>query len=406
MNSLGIIAEYNPFHKGHLYHLEKSISLSKADCTVAVMSGDFTQRGEPAILDKWFRAEMAIKNGIDLVIELPFVFACNNAEFFAFGALRLLEGLGCISHLSFGSESGEIGELIEVAKALAYESDEFKSAIKDYMSKGLSFPKARHEALETVKGRDKARLIRHPNNILGVEYLKQWLLLDSKIRPLTIKRFGGGYLDGDFTQALASAKAIRKGIAKDSQMQTVAKSLPKASMEVMKAKEQIPVTDSEGLYQLLVYKILSSSKEHLAEILTVSEGLENSLKKAVVNSKGFEELLASVISKRYTESRIRRLMIHTVMSLTKDDFFGITHNPRLYARVLALSKNGARLLRHIKDTGCSTIPIISNINKDLSKDDPVQKVLNYDIMASDIYNLVYHKDLYTRSDYVSRPYVD
>ncbi|MDR3072840.1 MAG: nucleotidyltransferase family protein, partial [Clostridiales Family XIII bacterium] len=185
--TLGIIAEYNPFHNGHLYHLKTSALKSGADAIVCVMSGDFVQRGEPAILDKWIRAKMAVDHGADLVIELPFLYACNNAEWFARGAVRILNGLGCIDVLSFGSEGGDLAVLKRTAEIITGDS-EFEAQIKAKMQEGISYPSARYEALKAVAEKQHAQVLKSPNDTLAVEYLKQMLLTNSAMQPMAIRR--------------------------------------------------------------------------------------------------------------------------------------------------------------------------------------------------------------------------
>ncbi len=404
MNNLGIIAEYNPFHNGHLYHLKASQKLGQAEHVIAVMSGDFTQRGEPALYDKWIRAEMAVKNGVDLVIELPFVFACNSAEFFAAGAMGILNRLGCVTHFSFGSESGDLSELLKAAERLTWETEEFKSALKFFLDQGFSFPRARFEAMKEVEGEETGRLLRDPNNILAVEYLKQWILTGRRMEPLTIKRAGKGYHDRDTDHPLASATAIRQRVGEARPVEEFKDTVPEATADSMKGENRAPVTDSEGLFPLLVYKILTSPREELAEILSVGEGLENKLKQAVGKSKTTEELIDAVVSKRYTKTRIRRLLLHTLTNLTKEEFFRLLSEPPLYVRVLGFSEKGAKLLRHIKKKECSSIPIISNMNKEVRQDDPIWALLRYDVLAADLYNLAFGRDLYSYSDYVCKPY--
>lgn len=404
MKNIGIIAEYNPFHNGHLYHLKETAKVGQADNIVAVMSGNFTQRGEPAMYDKWIRAEMAVRNGVDLVLELPFIFACNNAEFFAFGAMTILNSLSCISHFSFGSESGDLAGLTDVAGLLAYEEPQFKEALKTYLGEGLSFPRARYEAVKEIKGEKSAALIRDPNNILAVEYLKQGIRLRSHMQPITVKRSGKGYHERDIDHPMASATAIRKKISEEKTIESALNAVPKETREIMQRTGMMPVTGSGELFSLIAYKVLTTPAETLANILSAGEGLENKLKKAMIKSNTTDEIIARLLSKRYTETRIKRLLIHTLTGLTKSEFFRIMEAPRLYARVLGFSEKGAKLLRHIKSAECSQIPIISNINKELMPDDPIWEILKYDLLASDIYNLAHLNDLYTRSDHVCRPY--
>jgi predicted nucleotidyltransferase len=220
MRVLGIIAEYNPFHNGHLFHLRESVRLALPDYTVCVMSGDFTQRGEPAMADKWVRAETAVRNGIDLVIELPFAFACNNAEYFAAGAVDILNRLGCVTHLSFGSEAGELDLLLEASEYLAYEEEDLKKSIREFSDKGISYPRARYEAVRKCRGDSCSSVLKSANNILAVEYLKQLRRINSPMEPITVKRYGTGYLEKDSFENIASATAIRHrlkdGVSADS----------------------------------------------------------------------------------------------------------------------------------------------------------------------------------------------
>ena len=214
MKVVGIVAEYNPFHYGHLYHLQSSRSLTEADCVVVVMSGNYTQRGEPAVVSKWARAEMALLSGADLVIELPVAYAMGSAEYFAYGAVRLLDSLGVVDAMCFGSESGDIEDLQAIASILADEPEEYKDLLKNHLSDGHSFPSARQKALSGyLRGRhgkaDLTRLLKSSNNILGIEYLKALLRLDSKIKPVTISRIGSDYNSTELSGKFSSATSIR-----------------------------------------------------------------------------------------------------------------------------------------------------------------------------------------------------
>lgn len=402
MNAVGIIAEYNPFHNGHLYHLLESKKKAGADCAVAVISGSFTQRGEPAFLDKWTRAEIAVKNGVDLVIELPFIYACNNAEYFARGAVSLLDRLGAVTHLSFGSEHGELGDLMRAAEILAEETPEFKEAIRIHLSKGLSYPKARYEALLQCDHTLPAQILLSPNNILAVEYLKQWIRLKSAMKPITVKRIGTGYHDPLIKGNLASASAIRARLLAGGGFHEVWDCVPEATAEALRGLSREEIVTFADLFPLLMYRIRTLEKEQLALILSAGEGLENKLKKAAEKARTADEILRGVKSKRYTETRICRLLIHTLTGLKRDEFFSMTESGLLYARVLAFSEKGAFLLRAVKKKECSTIPVVTNINKEISRDDPVRTLLKYDILASDIWNLLRYGELYSHSDHVHK----
>lgn len=405
MKAIGIIAEYNPFHNGHLYQLEETRRLGQADCMVAVMSGDFTQRGEIAMADKWTRAEMAVRNGVDLVIELPFAFACNNAEYFAKGAIRILEGLGGIDCFSFGSESGDLDALLETARALAYEDEAFQRELKKFLDRGDSYPRARYEALKEWKGQRVASLIKDPNNILGIEYLKEWLKINSQMKPMTVKRMGPGYHDLTGTGNFASASGIRKILNGTMETTAIQHWVPEATKKVLDESKLERSLSEKDLFPLLVYRIISSSTEQLGEILASGEGLEHKLKRALPKSSNMNELKRAVKSKRYTDTRINRLLIQTLIGLHKKQFFQILDDEILYARVLALSKRGGEYLRYVKKNELNRIPILTHIRKEINEDDPIFELLTYDILASDIYNFLMHGETYSHSDYVKKPFV-
>lgn len=406
MKVLGIIAEYNPFHNGHLYHLKESVGIADPDYTVCVMSGNFMQRGEPAITDKWNRAEMAVKNGIDLVLELPFAFACNNAEYFAYGAVDILNRIGCVTHLSFGSEAGDLSALMKTAGFLTHESDELKAGIREYSEQGLSFPKARYEAVRKCMGEDCSDVLKSANNILAVEYLKQLQLSESSIEPLTIKRYGTGYHDKETFEDIASATAIRHKIGKTGSSEDVFEFIPTATYQVLKSIDKGVNTIFDDFYKLLIYKILTSETEELRAILSATEGLENRVKNAVSRSVDMDSLIKSVLSKRYTDTRIRRLMSHILIGLKKESFREIIDKRINYARVLGFSRKGAELLKQIKKEEQNTIPVLTNINRETDREADEWKLLRYDVTASDVYNLAVHGEIYSCSDYVMKPYMD
>jgi len=406
MNVLGIIAEYNPFHKGHSYHLKESVKKTNAGFTVCVMSGNFMQRGEPAMVNKWTRARMAVENGVDLVLELPFTYACNNAEYFAKGGIDILNRLGCITHLSFGSESGDLELLSHTASLLANESRELKESIKEFTDRGFSFPKARYEAVRKCAGEEAASVLNSANNILAVEYLKQLHRTGSRIEPITVIRYGTGYHDIDPFQNIASASAIRRKINEANHFECIRDFMPKETLQILKEIDKGVNVIFNDFFQMLVYQVLTSSAEYLGTVLSATEGLENKVKKAVSDAKNMETLIKAVKSKRYTETRIQRLLSHILIGLDKDSFQLILKERINYCRVLAFNKKGAELLKQIKLTGCNSIPVLTNINRELTAGAKEWNLLKYDILASDIYNLVADGEIYKNSDYVVQPFKD
>jgi predicted nucleotidyltransferase len=363
----GIIAEYNPMHSGHIYHLQQTKDICKADFVVAVMSGNFTQRGEPAIYDKWLRAAAAVKNGVDLVLELPFAYACNSAAYFGTGAVNILDGLGCVTHLCFGSETGQIQPLLELATFLADEPNNYKDALKRSLDKGLSFPTARESALTETYG--KADALKLPNNILGIEYLKALIQLKSKIEPVTIIRKGQGHHE--------SASEIRKTI----------------------------IWDESKYFDMIRQAFIKSQWGNLDNIFGAAEGIQNKIVKNIRSAKDLDDLIDKVKTKRYTWTGINRLLAQTLVGFTAEEFQQI--NGTRYGRILAFNENGAKLLRRIKKTECATMPILTNINRDLDQhpgaDGGIKLSLAKDVLASDLYNLAFSKDLYKNSDFVVKP---
>ncbi len=406
MNVLGIIAEYNPFHNGHLYHLQQSVRLCEPDFTVCVMSGDFTQRGEPAMADKWIRASMAVKNGVDLVLELPFAYACNNAEYFAAGAVGILDRLGCVTHLSFGSEAGDLGALSKAAEYLAYEDEELKTSIREFADQGMSFPKARYAAVRKCRGEAVSDVLKDANNILAVEYLKQLYITGSRIEPITVKRYGTGYHDQDAFESIASASAIRRLMTSSDGLSGISGYIPVESYQVLQNLDGGINISFNDFYRLLIYRIRTSKPEELGTVLSATEGLENRVKKAASESVDMDSLIKAILSKRYTATRISRLLTHILIGLDKESFRLIADKRIGYARVLGFNRKGASLLKQIKKEERNTIPVLTNINREISRDSEEWNLLTYDIAASDVYNLVAYGEIYTRSDFVMKPHID
>lgn len=403
MKVLGIISEYNPFHKGHMYHLEESRKATSADFVVSVMSGNFVQRGEPAMADKWLRAKVAIECGVDLVIELPFVYACNSAEYFAFGGVSILDGLGCVDYLSFGSESGDITELLEIARLLVEEPEDLKKALKMNLDAGDSYAKAWEKALSTTYMKDASRILRGPNNILALEYLKILLKTYSNIEPITIPRIGNHHNSEEIGEEYSSATALRKKYYEQENLSGLEKYMPENSYRNFAGIKESVNIQIKDLFPVVTAEILKASRNELRNILSVSEGLENKIKNEIRNAESMDELIDKINSKRYAQTKIQRMLIHILTNLDKDSMQHIMENRIVYARILALNDNGAKLLKIIKKERCAKIPIITNINKDLKDDSLEWSALNYDILATDLYNLSSGNNLYAGADYVRKP---
>ena len=417
MKILGIITEYNPFHNGHLYHLFKAKEITRADYVVAVMSGNFLQRGEPAIINKWARTKMAINAGVDLIIEIPFVFSTQDANGFAFGAVKLLDSLQIIDYLCFGCETDNLDTLYSISNFLAAEPQKYKELIVYNSKIGYEFPKVRSQALceyhriykidglEKISPLELNKLLKYPNNILALEYIKHLINLKSKIQPIALKRIGASYHQKNINGKISSATSIRHEILNNL-------SSPKTDFFMLndKIKSTIPpsgffvlekeLREGRGPITLDSYQqyILATLRKMLLEDISriqgVTEGLENRTKKASLKSYTVEKLIDSIKTRRYTRTKIQRIILHIMMNLSKEDITIFNKYGPLYARVLGFSNKGKTLLRVIKKN--SSTPLISKLSnylrqKNFEENNHVRnillKMLNYDILATDIYVL-------------------
>ncbi len=382
MRVVGLIAEYNPFHNGHQYHIEKAKEVANADFAVVVMSGNFVQRGAPAIMPKHLRAEMALKSGADLVIELPVCYATGTAEQFAYGAVSLLHKLGCVDAICFGSECGDINALSELAKILCAESSEYKVALQTALRSGMSFPLARQKSLDKLYPNcNYSQLLSEPNNILGIEYLKALYRLGSNIEPLTIQREVSHYHDTELQTQFSSASALRNTIA-DGDFTKLYGQIPSACMlSLEKAyKVRYPVyTDDFSL--LLKYKLLNETLKTLVEYADVSEELANRIYNRLNDYVSFEQFCRLLKTKEITYTRISRALIHILLGVKKSDYEEIE-----YARVLGFRSSSSVLLSELKQS--SSIPLITKLNKVEILSESARYILKIDIYASNIYESV------------------
>lgn len=384
----GIIAEYNPFHNGHAYQLEQARLLTGCDFLVVVMSGDYVQRGAPAVFDKYTRARMALACGADLVLELPVACSCASAEFFASGAVSLLDGLGCVDFLCFGSESGNLQSLMEPARILAKESPVFQEALRRGLSLGLSFPAARKEAFRACAS--NPGILDLPNNILGIEYLKALLQRESIIKPVTIKRKGQGYHDTLLDSGFASASGIRRFLKQEeaplSALPALKESLPDPVMEVLKdtLAHTLPVWE-EDFSMLLRYELLRQSASDLTRYADISPDLGRRLKNCADKFSSFSEFVALVKTKDVTYTRITRALFHILLNLTGEDTRNSVAMP--YARILGFRKDHSRILGLLKEN--SRIPIIpkaADYKTYLTPD--LQPLFEKDLFAANLYETI------------------
>ena len=386
MKTAGIIAEYNPFHKGHKLHIEKTKALTGAERVVVVMSGDFTQRGECAILDKYIRAEAALRNGADLVLELPAVYALSSAEGFARGGVSILTKLRCVDYLSFGSECGSIGPLLNAARILEGNDPSFDERLRSFLKEGLSYPKAAFEALDP-KDKEEGGIFSSPNNILAIEYLRAILSLKSDLTPVTVKREDNGYANEtpDPSMSFASARSIRKLML--SGEGTFEKYLCENTFSLFKNR---PYSDIDDYSPLLYHKLLSGKEDGFTQYADVSEELSFAILKNLKDFTTFREFILLLKSKNNTYARIARALFHILLDMKKEDL-PETDNIR-YVRVLGFRKDSSDLLSEIKKS-----PEIELISK--PADAPSDPYLQKDIDCALLYTQVNggHENEYRRS---------
>ncbi|QGT99081.1 UPF0348 protein family [Candidatus Syntrophocurvum alkaliphilum] len=414
MKILGIIAEYNPFHNGHLHMLEEAKKYDKFDAVICVMSGNFLQRGEPAFCNKWTRAEMALHNGVDLVIELPFSFATRSAYFFAKGGVQLLNRTGVTTHIAFGSESGNLSMLKKLAELISEEPQEYKFYLQEYLSQGLSFPSARAKALENFLGIEDSELItllNKPNNILGIEYLRAILEENSLINPITINRVGSGYHSNQLSN-YASATAIRNSLTKNNDFKTISHSLPESCLSLLKRDYKLGLAPvlPESFEQSLLVKLRSLSVRELNSIYEVTEGLEYRIQQAAYISKTLQELRTNIKTKRYNLTKINRMLLYTFFNLTKLQIEEFDKSGPLYLHILGFSSKGRKILQEIKNNSeVSILNRASDVKNIYEKENTTikGKMIALDILATDIYSIFYPNSTQRkgRGDFTTSPII-
>lgn len=395
MNVVGLITEYNPFHNGHLYHIEQAKRITNADYVVVVMSGNFVQRGAPAIVDKYTRTKMALSCGADLVLELPVYYATASAELFALGAITTLESLGCVTSICFGSECGNLALLQKIASILAKESDSFRNSLSSNLKLGHSFPKARNIALmeELAKKEPLAttlseleEILMSPNNILGIEYLKALINIQSFMIPYTITRTTNNYHSTQLDPALSSASAIRKAYSSGN-FTPIRTQIPEHAYSHLEASTNItmPIIDHD-FSSLLYYKLLYSTKEQLTQYLDISDELADRISSRLSSFTSFEQFAWEIKSKNITLTRVYRSLLHIMLNIKKEDLSHLKEQYRpSYLRILGLRKEASLLIN--KKNRTSTIPIITKVSAAKSVlDSSSLQLFDLDIKASHLYN--------------------
>ena len=402
---LGIIAEYNPFHNGHLYHLEQAKKLTGSSYTVAVISGNFTQRGSTALIDKWSRAEIALNCGVDLVLELPTLYATSSAENFADGAVKILNSLKVIDYLAFGAETSDMDLLEPIADVLYKEPKAYKMLLANELKKGVSFPKARENALMLYFGdiRKYLNVLSSPNNILGLEYMKSLKKYNSIIKPVAITRFEAGYNDISYSGNIASATAIRN-IIKNGNFKVLRKLVPAPSYEILmdNIKQGHIIPDLSVFERQIIYNLRKMSLSEIAELPDVSEGLENSIKKVANSCNTVNEFLNLIKSKRYTSTRLQRILIYSLLGITKKDM-ALSKKVNPYIRVLGFNKRGKFLISEIAKAN-PKLDIITSVKRfiDTSSNKNLKSVLEKDIWATNVYCIGYDFDSCNNLDFTKK----
>ncbi len=373
MKIVGIVAEYNPFHKGHEYQLKKAKENSNCDYAAVVMSGNFVQRGEPALIDKYKRAESAIHGGADLVVELPMPFSCQNAELFAKAALAELKKLN-ITHLSFGCENDDL-ELLKEAALIQINNKNLKHIIKEELARGISYPTALTNAINNVSDKDIGHILKSPNNVLGIEYIKSSIKLNANWEFTPVKRIGKNHNDVDLSGKYDSATAIRKSII-DGSNKLYSNSLTEKSSEMIKQFYCLyNGFNSLDLYlNYIYYKILDLGTDGLNDIYEVSEGLNNKIYSNIFKHNTIDDFIMSLKSKRYTYSKLRRILLNILLDIKKSNikdfmstnfgFFPTSYNNnKNFIKILAFNNNGRAIIKQSKNSGTYIINKFSDYKK-------------------------------------------
>ena len=380
MKVAGIIAEYNPFHKGHELLIKKARE-NGATHVVIVMSGNYVQRGEPAMFSQRSRTEAALACGADLVIQLPVVYAVSGAQKFAQAGVGILDALGCIDELVFGSECGDSDLIVSAAREVY--SSRVQMLISQEIKNGITFAKARENALRSVSGKT-ADIIHEPNNILGVEYAAAIGKYSSSMKPVTFRRFGAGHGSSDETDGIASASHIRELISRGEEWR---KFIPEAAADIFEKdiNEKKIVVNYNKFETAVLYKLRTSTREELALSPDVSEGIENRILDASAQATGLEELYQLAKTKRYTHARIRRIILNHVLGITAQEL----SQPVPYIRLLGLNGRGAELLKLTKES--RKLPLIAKTSDISEVGFEAQRFFETECRASDIYALLTEK---------------
>lgn len=378
MNIYSLICEFNPLHNGHAYLLN-AMKTSGASHIIAVMSGNFTQRGEPAAIEKHFRTKAALLNGADVVIELPVAYALSSAERFALGGISIIKATGCTDSVFFGSECGDINALGKVCDAL--EEQDFKNSLAEHLKTGENYVTAQEKAIKELHGTELSDIIKTPNNILAIEYIRALRALNCTAKPQTIKRAGTSHDSTQTSGSYASASLLRELM--QSGEHSLNNYMPDSAFDILnKAIEnQNGISRLSNIDAVVLYKLLTMSNKDYSLLPEISEGIENRLKKAVYISKNTEQILENAKTKRYTLARLRRLLMCAVLGITESDALA----PPQYIRILGFNESGREVLRKMRST--STLPIVMKAGDASKLSGLGKKAFALETNADNIYEL-------------------
>lgn len=402
MKSVGIVVEYNPFHNGHAYHVQQAKKISKADVVVAVMSGYFLQRGEPALVSKWTRTNMALKAGVDIVIELPYAFATQKAEVFASGAISLLHALD-VDYLCFGSEEGNITSFHELVNFYVKNENALDEAIKKEIKKGVSYPKAAANAFHALKEEGLLDLSL-PNNILGFHYVKALKEKRTSIKAFTVARTKSDYHDpSPKDSSIASATSIRNEIKHTNQLHAIQTYVPKTTYAILEKEyaSRGQFISWEELFPFLKYRLLTASLEELQMIYEIEEGIESRLVSRVKEATSFQQFIESVKTKRFTWTRLQRMCTHILTNTKKAEMIdALEMKEASYIRLLGMSPNGQAYLNQMKKH--ISLPFISKYSKHH------QNLLKLDDAAAQTYAMGFPtpiREHFIKAEYTTKPII-
>lgn len=404
MKISAIIAEYNPLHKGHLYQINKTKELTGCNGLIALMSGNFVQRGEPALIDKWTRAKIALENGIDLVLELPVTYSLSSAEFFAYGSISILDRIGVVNSICFGSEIGDIDILLRIARILVDEPAEYKEYLKSFLTKGFNYPDSRARALMTYINEnnlllsiDLQSILNSSNNILGLEYCKSLIKSSSKIKPYTIKREGGTYNSIELDERYSSATAIRKLIEKNKPIDTIKNQLPEKTHEIIEKllNSHYDFTFSNSMFPFIKYKCLFYP-DGIGKLPDASEGLHNRIYNSILYSTDYWDIISRAKTKRYTYTRISRILSQFFIGFEQFDTCLLRSSQPTYVRVLGFNGIGKEILKMMKSK--SELDIFTKLPS--SSED----MLRLDIQSTKMYSLL-NRNINFNQDYLTSPII-